>query len=104
MLSNGSVRYITMLRMNLSPLNAHKKHYKIADTRHSYCKCGHYEDNAHFLLDCQSYALSRSTMMKTVHYLLKETCLTFQGEGSLTSFSMVWKIWMKGKIYLFLMK
>ena len=35
--NNDKVRYLTMLRLNLSPLRAHKFKYNFEDTPHPYC-------------------------------------------------------------------
>ena len=72
MLNNDKIKYITMLRMNLSPLRAHKHSYNFADTSTPLCTvCGTLENTEHFLLHCKSYALSRVTMMRNISLIIK---------------------------------
>ena len=62
--NNDKVRYLTMLRMGISPLRAKKHKYNFANTSDPYCiVCGCVEDTKHYLLKCISYSLSRTTMM-----------------------------------------
>ena len=71
MLNNVKVKYITMLRMNLGPLRAHKHKYNFADTSDPLCKvCGSLENTEHFLLHCRSFALSRTTMMRNISAII----------------------------------
>ena len=65
--SNTKVRYITMLRMELSPLRAHKHKYNFNDTSDPFCVvCGNTEDTNHYLLHCKSFKLSRATLLQKV--------------------------------------
>ena len=71
---NKKVRYLTMLRMNLSPLRAHKKKYNFLDTPHAQCGCE--EDTDHFLLRCISYRLARATMFENISLIINVQMLT----------------------------
>ena len=63
--SNEKIRHLTTLRLELSPLNAHKHSYNFADTLVPFCLiCESVEDTAHFLLLCKSFRLSRSSLMQ----------------------------------------
>ena len=55
--------HLSRLRMGLSGLNAHRKHYHFID--HSSCPNCHYkiEDTVHYLLRCPSYAAQRAEML-----------------------------------------
>ena len=69
---NTSIRYITMLRMELSPLRAHKHKHNFKDTTDPFCiVCGSLEDTKHYLLLCKSYQLSRVTLLQNVSNILK---------------------------------
>lgn len=59
---NSQIRYLTLLRMGLSPLNDHRHRHKFANTDPFCVSCGNTEDTKHYLLDCKSYSLSRTTM------------------------------------------
>ena len=68
---NNKVRYLTILRVELSPLHAHKHAYNFSDTPYPYCTiCECTEDTAHFLLHCKSFKLSRNTLMQKVSTIL----------------------------------
>ena len=74
---NDKIRHITTLRLELSPLNAHKHSYNFADTLLPYCHiCETVEDTAHFLLLCKSFRLQRSTLMQKVSNILGFNILT----------------------------
>ena len=69
LLNNHKVRYITMLRLRLSPLNEHKYRHNFLEQMElgpgcSVCVCE--EDTDHYLLHCRSYTLSRSTLFAKV--------------------------------------
>ena len=71
MRNNNKVRYITMLRMKLSPLRAHKHRNNFRDTSDPYCTvCGTIEDTTHFLIHCISYRLARVTLLQKVSDIL----------------------------------
>ena len=63
---HNRVRHITMLRMDLSPLHAHKAKYKFPGATAECVVCDVPEDTNHFLLTCRSYRLSRATMFQKV--------------------------------------
>ena len=63
---HNRVRHITMLRMDLSPLHAHKAKYKFPGATAECVVCDVPEDTNHFLLTCRSYWLSRATMLQKV--------------------------------------
>ena len=64
---NDKVRYITMLRMGLIPLRAHKFSYGFSDTSDPFCLvCESTEDTEHYLLHCKSYILSRATLFQNI--------------------------------------
>ena len=72
MSDNDKVKYITMLRMNLSPLRAHKHKYNFADTSDPMCHvCKTRETTEHFLLHCRYFTLSRATMMRKISSIIK---------------------------------
>ena len=74
---NNNVRYLNMLRMNLSPLRAHKNKYNFLDTPHAQCLvCGCEEDTDHFLLHCISYRLARATMFENISLIINVQLLT----------------------------
>ena len=56
-----------MLRMELSPLRAHKHKYNFNDTSDPLCiVCGVNEDTCHYLLHCKSYRLARVSLLQEV--------------------------------------
>ena len=68
---NDKIKYLTMLRMSLSPLRAHKFKYNFIDTSDPYCiVCESPEDTKHYLLHCRSFRLSRTTLMQNISNLL----------------------------------
>ena len=69
--NHDHVRYLTMLRLDLSPLRDHKFRHGFLDTSNGLCHvCKKKEDTEHFLLFCRSYILSRSTMMHNITNIL----------------------------------
>ena len=73
------VRYISQLRMNLSPLGNHKKH-NFADTPSEICKCNQgVEDTRHFLFECPRYATNRATLEVKVIEILERKNLNYLG-------------------------
>ena len=77
---NDKVKYLTMLRLKLSPLKAHKFQRNFSDTPDPYCTvCGQEEDIKHFFLLCKSFTLSRNTLMQTINtiFIEKSTKLIF---------------------------
>ena len=77
MTDNDRIKYITMLRMNLSPLRAHKHKYNFADISDPLCiVCKTPENTEHYLLHCKSYALSRVTLLRKVSLVVKTDILT----------------------------
>ena len=64
---NDRVRYLTMLRVELSPLRDHKFRHGFLDTSNNKCLvCGAKEDTRHYLTSCISFNLSRATLMQNV--------------------------------------
>ena len=64
---HNHIRYLTMLRVGLSPLRAHKFGHGFLDTSNGLCLlCNIKEDTEHFLLSCRSFILSRSTLLQKV--------------------------------------
>ena len=77
LVGNDKIKYITMLRMNLSPLKAHKFKYNFADTPSKNCSiCVLAEDTEHYLLSCTSYTLSRATIMRNISNITNVNMLT----------------------------
>ena len=69
--NNDTVRYITMLRMGLSPLRAHTFKYGFIDTSDPFCVvCESTEDTEHYLLHCKSYILSRATLLQNLSSIM----------------------------------
>jgi hypothetical protein len=67
LLDNDKVRYLTMLRMELSPLRAHKKRYNFLDTSDDTCLvCECPETTEHYLLECHSFRHTRDTMLQNI--------------------------------------
>jgi hypothetical protein len=68
---DDDAKLITLLRMGLSPLRAHKFKYKFKDTSNNKCLvCGSKEDTAHYLIHCLSYRLTRVTLFRKVNNIL----------------------------------
>ena len=68
---HNRVRHISMLRMSLSPLNAHKFAYNFPGAISASCiSCGNEETTNHYLLTCISYRLSRATMFQDVSEII----------------------------------
>ena len=63
---HNRMRHITMLRMELSPLHAHKVKHKFLGVTPNCTICNVPEDTKHFLLTCTSFRLSRATMFRKV--------------------------------------
>ena len=71
-ISNEKVKYLTMLRVGLSPLNKHKFDYNFSNTVDSSCgSCGATtEDTEHYLLHCPSMRLTRNTLEQELSIIL----------------------------------
>jgi hypothetical protein len=68
---NSGVRFLTMLRMDLSPLRAHKFKYKFPGITHDKCDvCECVENTDHYLLKCLSYRLARATMLENISRII----------------------------------
>ena len=68
---NNKVRYLTMLRMELSPLKAHKMKRNFPDANGGLClTCGSEEHTKHFLLHCASFRLSRAALLQRISGLI----------------------------------
>lgn len=74
--NNNKVRYLTMLRVGLSPLNAHKFAYNFKNVTQFCVVCGCTEDTEHFLLHCKSYELSRTTMFNEISSIINSNLST----------------------------
>ena len=75
--NNDKVRYLTMLRLELSPLRAHKHRYNFQDTSDPLCiVCKTTEDTKHYLLHCKSFRLTRVSLMQEVSSILGFDILT----------------------------
>ena len=61
------IKYLTMLRVDQSPLRAYKFGHGFLDTSNGLCTlCNSKEDTVHFLLLCRSYILARTTLLHNV--------------------------------------
>ena len=74
--NNNKIRYLTMLRVGLSPLNAHKKAYNFHNITEFCSICGCAETTEHFLLSCISFRLSRATMIDAISSIMNKNILT----------------------------
>ena len=82
---NNKVRYLTMLRMELSPLRAHKEGRNFADARDGLCNvCGCEEHTKHYLLHCASFRLSRATLMQRISDIINFDILTLPDKKIVT--------------------
>ena len=72
-LDKKGTRFITMLRMGLSPLHKHKFDHNFNDTPNAICpaKDG-VENTSHFLLLCKTYNTIRTALLRNVTEILKE--------------------------------
>ena len=74
---NGT-RYITLLRMGLSPLRGHKYNHNFQDTTNPFClTCGVTENTEHFLLHYNSFQIIRTTLMQNISDLIRLNILNF---------------------------
>ena len=81
------------LRVGLSPLRSHKKHYNFVDTPTDWCDCNSApEDTRHFLFHCKFYEAQRYDLLSAVTpllldypnvYVLDNTDLFLYGHHSL---------------------
>ena len=70
-IADDYAKYITLLRMGLSPLRAHKYRYNFQDTSDANCLvCGIVEDTAHYLIHCRSYFLTRHILFQHINSIL----------------------------------
>ena len=66
-------KWLTQLRVRLSPLHAHKFHHNFADTVTPMCLIHDgIEDSEHFLLHCRIFASIRSDLLHNVSLLLNQ--------------------------------
>ena len=71
-LEKAGTRYITLIRMGLSPLRRHKFDHKFNDTLDSTCPADDgIENTEHFLLLCKSYIRNRATLMYNVSDIME---------------------------------
>ena len=69
---HSHIKYLTMLRVGLSPLRAHKFKNGFSDTSNRLCiVCNTTEDTEHFLLLCRSFTPLRSTLLQKVSDILE---------------------------------
>ena len=67
LLDKKKSQYITLLRMELSPLRAHKFKYNFNNVEDPFCAvCETVEDTEHFLLHCRSFTLTRVDLIQSV--------------------------------------
>ena len=70
-LADDQAKFITLLRMGLSPLRAHKFRYNFLDTTDAMCMvCGVEENTAHYLIRCKSFRLTRHTLFQQINNIL----------------------------------
>ena len=85
---NNKVRYLTILRMELSPLKANKVGRNFPDAYGGLClTCGSEEHTKHFLLHCASFRLSRTTLMQRISELINFDILTLPENKIVTIFT-----------------
>ena len=64
------LRFLFMVRLDLSPLRSHKWHHNFIDTPSVTCLCHQEaEDTCHFLLKCPLYAIQRLSLLATANNL-----------------------------------
>ena len=64
---NNKIRYLTMLRLKMSPLNSHKYENGFLDTPDGLCRvCGSVEDNRHYLTLCRAFTNMRTDLYNAV--------------------------------------
>ena len=67
------LRFLFMLRLNLSPLRSHKFHHNFLDTPSANCPCASgVEDTYHFLLACPLFSNERETLFRTTEAILNK--------------------------------
>ena len=65
------IHYLLQLRVGLSPLRSHKKHYNFAGTPCDTCLCSQgIENTSHFLFQCPFYVTQRATLAASVILIL----------------------------------
>ena len=65
------LRYLTQLRVDLSPLRKYKYNHNFADTSDEFCLCHDgVEDVSHYLLDCHLLSVLRKTLLDNVSSLI----------------------------------
>lgn len=64
-------KHISQLRMQLSPLRAHKFKYNFNDTPDPFCiVCESIENTEHYLLHCRSYRLARAELSQKISLII----------------------------------
>ena len=77
-LDKQGTRFITLLRMGLSPLNKHKFDHNFNDTPDSICSAQDgVENTEHFLLLCKYYVNNRATLVRKLTEILKTNFDTY---------------------------
>ena len=65
------LRFLHMLRLELSPLKSHKFNYNFADTDSNLCSCNDGVENTdHFFLKCSHFLTQRETLLRSVNDIL----------------------------------
>ena len=67
------LRFLFMLRLELSPLRSHKFNHNFADTNSNTCSCNDgVENNEHFFLKCSYFSNQRQTLLRSVNDILQK--------------------------------
>ena len=67
------LRFLFMLRLELSPLRSHKFNYNFADTNSNVCACNDgIENTDHYFLKCSNFSNQRRTLLRSVNDILKK--------------------------------
>ena len=75
---NKGLRQLTLLRLDLNPLNYYKFNHNFRDTHDPMCICNNgVEDTEHFLLNCHDFTQIRNTLMSNVSQKLNVDILSF---------------------------
>ena len=64
---NNEIRYLTMPRLKMTPLNSHNYENGFLETPVGLCRvCGSVEDNRHYLTLCRAFTNMRTDLYNTV--------------------------------------
>ena len=65
------IKWLFQIRVELSPLNAHKKQHNFLDTLDDTCQCSlGAETTQHFLLKCPNFSVRRQELFETLYPIL----------------------------------